>query len=173
MKKTSGFTLIELLVVVTIIATLAVAVFVALNPAKRLLDAKNARRAADVPSILTAIHTSVVDNGGLYPTKLDPATLPNNEVRQIGTGVAGCALALGGNCTTTGVNGAVCLDLMVVADARNLIPYLKSMPIDPTGGTTWTAARTGYTVVRDANGIVTISACGTESTPFVPISSSR
>ena len=36
--------MIELLIVITIIVILAAAVFVALNPAKRFADARNARR---------------------------------------------------------------------------------------------------------------------------------
>jgi len=39
-SKQKGFTLIELLVAITIVAILAVSVFVALNPAQRLKDAK-------------------------------------------------------------------------------------------------------------------------------------
>src|SRR5260221_29454 len=84
----SGFTLIELLIVITIIATLAVVVFVALNPAKRLADARDSRRTADVDTVLTAIHQAIVDNKGSLPTNM-PST--NNEA-QLGTSVSGCAL---------------------------------------------------------------------------------
>ena len=163
-----GFTLIELLIVITIIGALAVTIFVALNPAQRLKDARSARRTTDVDTILTAIHTAIVDNKGSYPTNMPAST----EVRQLGTGATGCALALTGNCTTTGASSDVCADL--TADvAIDLLPYLKSMPIDPTKGVTYTAAKTGYTVVRDANGIVTVTACGSETSPFVPESASR
>lgn len=154
-KKSSGFTLIELLIVITIIATLAVTVFVALNPAQRLLDAKNARRTSDVDTILTAIHESIVDNKGTYPTNMPAVGVET----QLGTGATGCAISTGG-CTVTAV---ACADLMADV-AQDLIPYLKSMPIDPNGGTTYTAAKTGYSVTRDANGIVTIRACGKEGT---------
>ena len=44
LKRLQGFTLIEILLVVAMISILAVAVFVALNPAKRIIDSKNARR---------------------------------------------------------------------------------------------------------------------------------
>lgn len=165
-KRTSkGFTLIELLIVITIIAALAVTVFVALNPAQRLKDARGARRTTDVDNILTAIHEAIVDNKGSYPTNM-PAV---GVIKQLGTGpdaITCPALALGGNCTTT----AICVDLLADV-AIDLIPYLKSMPIDPTGGTTWTSVKTGYTVVRDTNGIVTVTACGSEAT--TPESSSR
>jgi prepilin-type N-terminal cleavage/methylation domain-containing protein len=145
-KAQRGFTLIELLVVITIIATLAVVVFVALNPGERLRDARDARRTSDVDSILSAIHSSIVDNSGANPAGLSTVE------QQLGTAAAGCAVATGG-CTVTAV---ACLNL-----ATPLAAYLKSIPTDPNGGT---AAKTNYSAVVDANGIVTIKACGTEGT---------
>lgn len=146
-----GFTLIELLMVVVIISTLAVVVFVALNPAKRISDSKDARRTTDVDSILTAIHTYIVDNNGDYPAGLS-ASMP--EVH-LGTDVSNCEISTGG-CTVSQVG---CLDL-----STPLATYLKSMPIDPSGGTTYTDAKSGYSVEVDANGIVTVRACGAEGT---------
>src|SRR3989344_6298651 len=78
-----GFTLIELLLALTIITILAVVVYAALNPAQRLSDSKNARRVADASEILTAIHQSVVDNKGTFPTKI--AAMTNDTEQQIGT----------------------------------------------------------------------------------------
>jgi prepilin-type N-terminal cleavage/methylation domain-containing protein len=144
-----GFTLIELLVVITIIATLAVTVFVALNPGQRLKDAKDARRTSDVDSILTAIHAYIVDNKGSNPAGLSTVE------QQLGTGAAGCAIATGG-CTVT---AAACLNL-----ATPLVKYLKSIPVDPSGAATYTDAKTGYSAQQDSNGLVTIRACGTEGT---------
>ena len=57
-----------------------------------------------------------------------------------------------------------------MSGTQNLSAYLASMPIDPTGGTTYTAAQTGYGVVADTNGIVTITACGTEGTTTISAS---
>lgn len=140
-----GFTLIELLLVIAIISILAVVVFVALNPAQRFKDSRDARRTTDVDTILSAIHSSIVDNKGTLPTGL---TAGMSEA-QLGTGT-GCTVSTGG-CT---VVTAACLDL-----ATPLTKYLKSIPTDPNGGT---AAKTNYSVVVDANGIVTVKACGTE-----------
>lgn len=144
-----GFTLIEMLVVITIIATLAVTVFVALNPGQRLKDAKDARRTSDVDTVLTAIHAYIVDNKGT-----NPAGLATNE-QQLGTAASGCGITN----TTSGcsVTATACLDL-----STTLAKYLKSMPIDPT--TTFTAGKTGYTATQDSNGLVTIRACGVEGT---------
>lgn len=156
MNKTAqkGFTLIELLVVITIIAALAVVVFVALNPAKRLQDARDARRTTDVDSLLTAIHTYIVDNKGAYPTGL---TAGMSEV-QLGTAAASCQITSGG-CNAL---GAACLDL-----GTPLVKYLKTIPTDPKVGS---AAATNYTVVVDTNGIVSIKACGAEGGSNIIIS---
>jgi prepilin-type N-terminal cleavage/methylation domain-containing protein len=156
-----GFTLIELLLVVAIISVLAVVVFVALNPSQRLKDAKDARRTTDVDSILTAIHQSIVDNKGTLPTNLPAA----GTEAQLGTGASGCAIATGG-CAVT---ATACADLLT--GSQNLAKYLKTLPVDPTGGTTYTASHSGYAVVVDTNGIVTVKACGTEGT--TNIASSR
>ncbi|KKU91261.1 MAG: hypothetical protein UY21_C0011G0040 [Microgenomates group bacterium GW2011_GWA1_48_10] len=158
--SSKGFTLIELLLVITIIAVLAVAVFAALNPAQRLSDAKDARRTSDVDTILTAVHQSIIDNQGTLPTNMPAA----GTTKQIGTGATGCAIS-NTNCTIAAVD---CVDLM--SGTQNLSAYLASMPIDPTGGTTYTAAQTGYGVVADTNGIVTITACGTEGTTTISAS---
>lgn len=142
--KEKGFTLIELLLVVAIIAALAVTVFVALNPGQRIKDAKDARRTSDVDSILTAIHTYIVDQKGTTPAGL--TTLE----KQLGTATTGCAIATGG-CNVTAI---ACLDLSTV-----LVKYLKTIPVDPSG----TAATTRYSAIQDSNGMVTVTACSADT----------
>lgn len=146
-RKHKGFTLIELLIVITILATLLVVVFAALNPSGRLKQARDARRTADVDSILTAVHQYIIDNKGSAPTGLSTVE------QQLGTATTGCAISTGG-CTVTATS---CLSL-----ATPLAAYLKSMPIDPSS--TYNAGTTGYDALQDSNGIVTIRACGTEGT---------
>ncbi len=148
MKKSarSAFTLIELLVVIAIISALAVTVFVALNPAQRLKESRDARRAADVDSILTAIHQYIVDNKGVT-TGLGLTAAD----QQLGTDTSGCAMSTGG----CAVIATSCLDL---SGATLLGKYLKSIPIDPLAGT---AGKTNYAVSMDANGLVTVKACAT------------
>ncbi len=160
-KNQEGFTLIELLIVITIITALAVSVFVALNPSKRLIDARDARRTSDIDTILTAVHESIVDNKGTPPGTMTSGMTE----KQLGTAVTGCAISTGG-CSVA--RNTDCIDLSAA-----LNKYLKSIPVDPKSGT---AALTNYSVVMDTNGIVTVKACGTgTSTPegTVNISSSR
>lgn len=156
MRLRKGFTLIELLIVIAIISALAVTVFVALNPAQRLKDSRDARRTSDVDTLLTAIHASIVDNKGAYPAGL---TVGMSEV-QLGSDPTGCAISTGG-CS---VVATACTNL-----TTPLVKYLKSIPVDPATG--FTAGKTGYAVGVDSNGIVTVKACGSEGTTFV--SSSR
>ena len=166
MKKTSGFTtfsshergftLIELLVVVTIIATLAVAVFVALNPAKRIKDAKDARRTSDVNSILTAIHSCIVDGKGICAPFTSPSPLPL-PISQIGTGV-GCDGPIGNPTYSASCTIALAQNNCLNVAVAPLAKYLKSNPVDPDGVT----VETLYTVAVDVNGLVTVQACGTE-----------
>ena len=145
-KNSKGFTLIELLVVITIISALAVVVFVALNPAGRLQQSRDAKRATDVESLLTAVHEYIVDNAGDYPTGMSAGMAE----AQLGTAATGCAVATGG-CVVT---ATACLDL-----STDLAAYLKTMPVDPYTGTD---PETNYSVVVDSNGIVTIRSCGVE-----------
>jgi prepilin-type N-terminal cleavage/methylation domain-containing protein len=153
--KQKGFTLIELLVVIAIIAALAVVVFVALKPSQRLQDARDARRSSDVDTILTAVHSYVVDNKGSLPAGLTTGMAET----QLGTGASGCAIATSGCAATP----AACVNL-----TTPLSSYLKLIPVDPKGGTT---ATTQYSIVVDANNIVTVRSCGAEN--IANISASR
>jgi prepilin-type N-terminal cleavage/methylation domain-containing protein len=159
MKENSqkGFTLIELLIVVAIIAALAIAIFAGLNPAKRLLDARNAKRTADVDSILTAIHEYIIDNAGSYPWTGGAPFGP----KMLGTGATCTNASTSDLCNTP----AQCIDL-----STNLAKYLKNIPIDPSAGT---AAKTGYAISSNQYGVVSIAACSSEGSPVASISASR
>lgn len=131
--QNQGFTLIEILIVIGIIAILAAIVLVAINPARQFRQANNTQRESNVNAILNAVGQFTVDSKGTLPT----------------------------NITTTakdiGKSGAdICSDLV-----PKFIPQLPTDPdstnkgasIDCTG--TYT---TGYNVIKDANGRVTVSA---------------
>ncbi len=65
-----GFTLVELLVVIAIIAILFAVVLVAINPAQRFKDSRNARRLSDVQSIVGATTTYTADKRGTPPADI-------------------------------------------------------------------------------------------------------
>lgn len=150
MKK-NGFTLIELLIVIAIISILATVVFVALNPVQRFADARNSRRWNDVNNILTAVHEYIVDNDGSLPAGV------STTLQQLGS------CASGGATLCSGAADA-CLDL---SGGSLLGAYLKTIPEDPGDGSGLT---TSYSVVADANNIITVDACSAESGETISVS---
>jgi prepilin-type N-terminal cleavage/methylation domain-containing protein len=73
MKNTNqkGFTLIELLIVIGIIAILAAAVIIAINPGRQFEQAREATRWSHVNSIANAVYSYAIDNGGNFPSCAD------------------------------------------------------------------------------------------------------
>ena len=140
-SRKKGFTLIEILLVIGILATLALVVIVALDPAKRFEDARNSRRLSDIQSILSAVQQYMVDNKGALPGGVD-----GNE-KQIGTASSGCELTYA-DCSA---NISYCLDM-----SSDLARYLKTLPFDPQTGS---GEMTHYSIQVDSNGIVTVKAC--------------
>lgn len=144
-SASKGFTLVELLVVIGIISALTAVVFVALDPAKRFKDARNARRTTDADTILAAVQQYVVDTGGSLPAGVGATA------SQIGTcGSGGATLCAGAN--------SACIDIGATLSSNK---YLKTNPIDPNIGS---AATTGYSISKDSNNLFTVTACGAEGT---------
>ncbi|MEN9582883.1 MAG: hypothetical protein RL641_837 [Candidatus Parcubacteria bacterium] len=173
-----GFTLIELLVVIAIIASLAVIVFNAINPGKRIKEAQGKSRIQNTQAILDALHTYIVDSQGNLPGVLTAANpggpawssttgMPVN----VGTGASVCSLS-SGSTTTIGTSASGCsagtTACVNLANTTNgIASYLSSNPIDPSGGDT---TKTGYQLEM-SNGIITVRNCYNGNTP--PISFSR
>lgn len=138
----------ELLIVIAVIIVLAAAVFVALNPAKRFQDSRDARRRSDVDAMLSALKTDQVDNGGTYLASV--AALTAGTEYQVGTAAVGCD----SGCTAV-TTEAACADLTGLVTEG----YLGSVPMDPSAGT---AAETDYYIIRNASGTITVGACDPE-----------
>ena len=136
-----GFSLIELLIVIAIIAILAGAVILAVNPGRQFSQARNSSRRTHVTSILNAIGQNTADNAGTF------------------TCAAGAIPAV----STPLQSGAGGYD---ICDC--LVPnQLASMPFDSAatgaGYTSCADYTTGYNIIQDAvSSRVTISAPGAE-----------
>jgi len=155
LKINKGFTLIELLVVIGILAILLSIVLIAINPARQFGQANDTRRRSEVTQILNAVGAYAADNKGLLPVGIptdDPLT-PAIEFLPIASGI----------------------DPLLVADICALImpKYIPALPQDPQQGTgtaitDCSSYVTGYTIVQDANGRVTVAAPLTEqATPDI------
>jgi prepilin-type N-terminal cleavage/methylation domain-containing protein len=142
--RQAGFTLVELILVVAIIVIIAAAVFVALNPAKRIGEANDAARWSDANQVLNAVHQYVVDNSGSFPNS-GSWTADVNFV--LGTDGSGCDTDCGAVATQ-----AACLNLTDLVSNN----YIGSIPQDPVTGS---AGNTDYYAARTSGGIVTVDAC--------------
>lgn len=155
-KKEKGFTLIELLIVIAVIAILAAVAFVALDPLTRFRDTRDARRWSDISAIMTAIKADQVDNRGSYLTAIQNMTA--GQVYMVGTSAAGCD-DQNANCDTDVSADTNCVNLTGLVTAGKM----GGVPTSPNGAGTWTAGTTGYTLQRDATGIITARACESEN----------
>jgi type IV pilus assembly protein PilA len=146
-QKEKGFTLVELLVVIGIIVILFSVILVAIDPARRLSQARDAVRRQDVRDILESIQEYMVDNDGAQPPSIDTSA---STFEQIGTAATGCD----SGCTAQATESA-CADL----EGDLVDTYLSDIPFDPATGT---AGETDYYVNINASGRVEVGACDPE-----------
>ena len=156
-----GFTLIELLITIAIVGIIAVVAFVALDPARRFAEARNATRWTDVAAILDAVKLFQVDRSGAFPWTPAQVTAGTN-VYMIGTcTIAQCAAKIcAAGAITAGFAGVPLSDLTGGTPA-----YLASIPTNqPTAGTAaWNSGTTlgasGYYLTQQLNGGTRIGSC--------------
>ncbi|MBI2473231.1 type II secretion system protein [Candidatus Uhrbacteria bacterium] len=172
--KKLGFTLVELLIVIAIIGVLVAVIFVALDPATRLAQARDAVRQNDVGEILSAIKLYQVDHGG---QSLD--TIANLSQLDVYMAVDGGGMNEGCDdnnvsCTTPVTHDTHCVNIHELIQEG----YLADMPVSPSGEVIWDVGDntgdngSGYTISLDTEGIVTVRACENEATS-VEIQASR
>lgn len=146
-RRQAGFTLVELLVVIGIIVILFSVILVAVDPARRLSQARDAVRRQDVRTILDAVLQFTVDGDGIGPAAIDGVTA---SFQVLGTDPSGC------NTTCTAETSvAACVDL-----SGDLVDeYLADIPFDPLTGD---AGNSDYAINQTANGRIEVASCDPE-----------
>jgi prepilin-type N-terminal cleavage/methylation domain-containing protein len=161
-----GFTLIELLVVIAIIGILVAVVFVALDPATRFGQARDAVRQNDVQEILSAVKLYQVDNDGDHLASIDALVAGTVYMAVNGaTMTTGCD-DNNTSCTTNVTADTSCVNIAGLVSGG----YLDDVPVSPVGDVTWDDGSgasdegSGYTISVASSGIVTVRACEDEQT---------
>jgi prepilin-type N-terminal cleavage/methylation domain-containing protein len=150
MKKHKGLTLIELLLVISIITVLTAVILIAIDPATRLAEARNAARSQEVTSLLNSVLEYVLDNNGTVPGGIDNAA---GTVQVIGTNVGDCGAL---TCSTQTVAATSC---QVDLSTALVDEYLAEVPTDPQNGD---ASDTRYYINKTAGGRIVVGSCSAE-----------
>ena len=144
----SGFTLLEVLMVIGILAILAGVVLVAINPARQFKIARDSQRTANVTAILNSVGQNMADHGGTFTCEglVPDISASSTVIKSVG-----------------GFDLAHC----VVPD------YISSLPFDPSKAgahfTNETEYDTGYSISKDVEDRITISADGELSTSTISV----
>ena len=143
--NTKAFSLIELIIVIAVISIMAAIAFVAINPARRIGEAKNDERRVEVRSILKAIEKYSVDNMSLPPSI---AGL-NNDIPYMITSVSSSEDLF---CEIIDTN----IEEIVIGE--ELTDYLPVLPIDPDVKN-HLAYGTGYYLIKKSDFAIQVKPC--------------
>ncbi|MDD5749332.1 MAG: DUF2341 domain-containing protein [Patescibacteria group bacterium] len=135
MRNQLAFTLIELILVVAITALIAAAIFVIINPGRRIGEANNAIRSSEASNLKRAVDYTIASAGQI------PATLQSlNESQEY-------MLVLAGESTAGTIYCPTLAKYIAKVDIANVIAnYMSVLPIDPIYPASSTT--TGYYIYK-------------------------
>jgi type IV pilus assembly protein PilA len=135
----SGFTLIEILLAIGILAILATAAIIAINPARQFAEARDTQRWSDVHAIMNAISQYAIGHKGALPPGMPTA----NDFQEI--------------CQT---GAPSCDGLYNMQSLTENAIYLTAIPKDPAcpDGCPEGTYGTGYFVTLNSEGRIDIQA---------------
>jgi len=140
-SRSCGFSLVELLIALAIVSVMTAVIAVSVSGVRA--KGRNAQRSADVSSMLNAVYQYSLDNSNTLPANI---TTTQTEICK--TGAASCA-------------GLI--DLSVLTTSQK---YLAALPVDPTSTST---NGTGYTIGKNINSRVTVSAPRAEASTTISV----
>ncbi len=137
MKKISGalkkgFTLIELLIVIAILAILAAAVVIVINPAEMLAQARDSQRVSDLNTVRDSLVTYIAQ---VNTIELGACTATGRCTANPGFGFGPFASDCGAAIVGRAVDGTGWIDVNLTTMAGGA--PIPALPIDPTNSTTY------------------------------------
>lgn len=139
-----------MLIVIAIIGILSALVLIQLDPVRRIHQANNSTRWADVLKILEGVKRYQADNDNVLPATATAVDSDASSVQIIGENVSDCT------CNTQTVKTAPCGVSGLDTDLR---AYMQAMPVDPITGSD---NDTRYYINIDDYDLITVGACDPE-----------
>lgn len=138
-----GFTLIELLVVIGIMAVIAGAVLVLIDPVDKIRQANDAKVQADVAQIATALGTYAANNNGYFPTAAQGLTqlVTAGELAKVPTAPVGYTSGYAYVVLPSGCTATTCIQAGVSADLKS--KKYTTLPVPVTPFWTWCSTSAG------------------------------
>jgi len=143
-----GFTLIELLVVMGVLATLATAIVLVLNPAELLKQARDSTRMSDLGALKTDLSLYLIEGGSLGTSGVGYLSIPDAN-----SGCSGLSLPAGSwgcanssNYRKTDGTGWIPMSF----DSLSVKSPLGALPVDPQNG----VSSAHYTYTTDGTGFL-------------------
>jgi len=179
-----GFTLIELLIIIGIIGFLAAAILVAVDPVRRIQDARNAKRWSEVNALLNAVLTKQVDIRGAFAGDAAAPVIPSLTLSQVIVkdastvvcSVPATAPACPGQTLANSADDACVAQLYSTTAADSIVPdYLADIPLDPVGGTPTVGnlpigdANSGYYIHKYTSGRIEIGSCYPDQSAVISV----